>query len=202
MDRPHWYDRLSWLRYCPGVEGASPSSQGRTVRTDGWRSCSDHHFHDPFGVRMDHDGLSNALHAGDRSRPYDRNSGRSVARGAKGASRGQGSRDFGRTDCSAGPSMTVQSPSPGLTRIRHERIPILDGWRAVSILAVLGAHLLPIGPKWLHLNDEAGAFGMALFFTLSGFLIVSFLDAGMPVKTFLLKRCARVVPLSWAAMIF
>ena len=98
--------------------------------------------------------------------------------------------------------MTVQSPSPGLTRIQHERIPILDGWRAVSILAVLGAHLLPIGPKWLHLNDEAGAFGMALFFTLSGFLIVSFLDAGMPVKTFLLKRCARVVPLSWAAMIF
>ena len=98
--------------------------------------------------------------------------------------------------------MTAQTPSPGLTRIRHERIPILDGWRAVSILAVLGAHLLPIGPKWLHLNDEAGAFGMALFFTLSGFLIISFLDAGMPVKTFLLKRCARVVPLSWAAMIF
>ena len=98
--------------------------------------------------------------------------------------------------------MTAQAPSPGLARVRHERIPILDGWRAVSILAVLGAHLLPIGPKWLHLNDEAGAFGMALFFTLSGFLIVSFLDAGMPVKTFLLKRCARVVPLSWLAMIF
>jgi peptidoglycan/LPS O-acetylase OafA/YrhL len=98
--------------------------------------------------------------------------------------------------------MTVQTPPPGLTRIRHERIPILDGWRAVSILAVLGAHLLPIGPKWLHLNDEAGAFGMALFFTLSGFLIIGFLDGGMPVKTFLLKRCARVVPLSWAAMLF
>jgi peptidoglycan/LPS O-acetylase OafA/YrhL len=98
--------------------------------------------------------------------------------------------------------MTAQTPTPGLTRIRHERIPILDGWRAISILAVLGAHLLPIGPKWLRLNDAAGVFGMALFFTLSGFLIVSFLDAGMPVKTFLLKRCARVVPLSWAAMIF
>jgi peptidoglycan/LPS O-acetylase OafA/YrhL len=98
--------------------------------------------------------------------------------------------------------MTAHRPSPGLARIRHERIPILDGWRAVSILAVLGAHLLPIGPKWLQLNEEAGAFGMALFFTLSGFLIVGFLDAGMPVKTFLLKRCARVVPLSWLAMIF
>lgn len=98
--------------------------------------------------------------------------------------------------------MTAQSPAPRLTQVQHERIPILDGWRAVSILAVLGAHLLPLGPKWLRLNEEAGVFGMALFFTLSGFLIVSFLDAGMPVKTFLLKRCARVVPLSWAAMLF
>ena len=98
--------------------------------------------------------------------------------------------------------MTAHAPTSGIVRLKHERIPILDGWRAVSILAVLGAHLLPIGPKWLHLNDEAGAFGMALFFTLSGFLIISFLDAGMPVKTFLLKRCARVVPLSWTAMLF
>jgi peptidoglycan/LPS O-acetylase OafA/YrhL len=98
--------------------------------------------------------------------------------------------------------MTAHTPARVATSMRQERIPILDGWRAVSILAVLGAHLLPIGPKWMRLNEEAGAFGMALFFTLSGFLIISFLDAGMPVKTFLLKRCARVVPLSWAAMLF
>jgi peptidoglycan/LPS O-acetylase OafA/YrhL len=98
--------------------------------------------------------------------------------------------------------MNAPGQAGGLAKLRVERIPILDGWRAISILAVLGAHLLPIGPKWMRLNEEAGAFGMALFFTLSGFLIVSFLDAGMPVRTFLLKRCARVVPLSWAAMIF
>lgn len=98
--------------------------------------------------------------------------------------------------------MTAHTPAAAIDGIRHERIPILDGWRALSILAVLGAHLLPIGPRWMQLNEEAGAFGMALFFTLSGFLIISFLDGGMPVRTFLLKRCARVVPLSWAAMLF
>ena len=52
------------------------------------------------------------------------------------------------------PSGTPARPS--------KRIPILDGWRATSILLVLGAHLLPLGPKVLQLNDTAGAMGMAL----------------------------------------
>ena len=83
-----------------------------------------------------------------------------------------------------------------------KRIPILDGWRATSILLVLGAHLLPIGPKVLGLNETAGAMGMALFFTLSGFLIVQFLAAGAPLGSFVMKRLARIIPLSWAAMLF
>ena len=62
-----------------------------------------------------------------------------------------------------------------------KRIPLLDGWRATSILLVLGSHLLPLGPKVLGLNEAAGAMGMALFFTLSGFLITQFLAAGMPI---------------------
>lgn len=82
-----------------------------------------------------------------------------------------------------------------------KRIPVLDGWRATSILLVLGAHLLPLGPKPLQLNDTAGAIGMALFFTLSGFLIVQFLAAGAPLGLFVMKRLARIVPLSWAAML-
>lgn len=79
---------------------------------------------------------------------------------------------------------------------------MLDGWRATSILLVLGAHLLPLGPKVLALNDLAGAMGMALFFTLSGFLIVQFLAAGAPLGIFVMKRLARIIPLSWAAMLF
>lgn len=81
-----------------------------------------------------------------------------------------------------------------------KRIPVLDGWRATSILLVLGAHLLPLGPKWMHLNDASGAMGMALFFTLSGFLITQFLAAGMPVRQFLARRLARIIPLGWAAV--
>jgi len=80
------------------------------------------------------------------------------------------------------------------------RIPILDGWRAISILLVLGSHLLPLGPHVLQLNWVAGAAGMALFFTLSGFLIVQFLAAGAPLGLFVVKRLARIVPLAWSAM--
>jgi peptidoglycan/LPS O-acetylase OafA/YrhL len=91
-------------------------------------------------------------------------------------------------------------PDQPARKAPSKRIPILDGWRATSILLVLGAHLLPLGPKILQLNAAAGAMGMALFFTLSGFLIVQFLAAGAPLGLFVMKRLARIVPLSWAAM--
>lgn len=80
------------------------------------------------------------------------------------------------------------------------RVPILDGWRAISILLVLGAHLLPLGPHFLQLNLLAATAGMALFFTLSGFLIVRFLAGGAPLGLFVIKRVARIVPLAWSAM--
>lgn len=84
-------------------------------------------------------------------------------------------------------------------RGRIADIPILHGWRAVSILLVLAGHWLPL-PKALQLNYAAGAAGMALFFCLSGFLIASFLDAGEPVSRFMVKRFARIVPLAWMAI--
>jgi peptidoglycan/LPS O-acetylase OafA/YrhL len=84
---------------------------------------------------------------------------------------------------------------------KARRIPVLDGWRATSILLVLGSHLVPLGPHWLELNYAAGAMGMALFFTLSGFLITQFLAAGMKVKDFLARRLARILPLCWTAVI-
>jgi len=86
-----------------------------------------------------------------------------------------------------------------LTGVR-ERLPALDGVRALSILLVLGAHLLPLGPKALQLNATAGLMGMALFFALSGFLIVRFLAEGMPVSTFAVRRLARIVPLAWTGV--
>jgi peptidoglycan/LPS O-acetylase OafA/YrhL len=83
----------------------------------------------------------------------------------------------------------------------RSRVPVLDGWRAISILLVLASHLLPIGPSSLQLNLLAAAAGMAVFFSLSGFLIVTFLYQGMPVWEFLKKRLARILPLAWVAMI-
>jgi peptidoglycan/LPS O-acetylase OafA/YrhL len=76
-------------------------------------------------------------------------------------------------------------------------LPALDGWRGLSILLVLAAHLLPLGPKAWKLNYSAGILGMALFFTLSGFLITSALLRDQHVLRFLIRRCCRIVPLAW-----
>ena len=71
---------------------------------------------------------------------------------------------------------------------------VLDGWRGISIVLVLIAHLVPLGR---FVNTSIGIAGMALFFTLSGFLITSFLlkkDATVP--DFLIRRFFRIVPLA------
>ena len=81
------------------------------------------------------------------------------------------------------------------------RFAVLDGWRGISILAVLACHLLPLGPGRWHINHAAGVFGMALFFTLSGFLITTFLLKRGDVKDFLIRRLCRIVPLSWPALV-
>lgn len=73
-------------------------------------------------------------------------------------------------------------------------IAALDGVRALSILFVLAAHTLPLGPKALQLNAASGAMGMSLFFCLSGFLIVSLLSRNADAVSFLIRRVLRIVP--------
>ena len=73
--------------------------------------------------------------------------------------------------------------------------------RATSILLVLAGHLLPLGPSVLRLNDVAGLMGMGLFFAISGFLIVRFLAEGIALSAFAARRLARILPLSWTAML-
>ena len=89
-------------------------------------------------------------------------------------------------------------PAPGAPG--HHRLKMLDGWRALSILAVLAAHLLPLGPARWNVNAEAGVIGMAAFFTLSGFLIVSILRRDPDVGRFLVRRITRIVPLAWTVL--
>jgi peptidoglycan/LPS O-acetylase OafA/YrhL len=83
----------------------------------------------------------------------------------------------------------------------ESRYKVLDGWRGISILLVLSAHLLPLGPKSLKLNHLAGVSGMAVFFVLSGFLIANQLAGGMPVKSFLIRRFFRIAPLAWLGLL-
>jgi peptidoglycan/LPS O-acetylase OafA/YrhL len=77
------------------------------------------------------------------------------------------------------------------------RFPSLDGWRAISILLVLAGHLFPLGPKAYLINESVAALGMAIFFTLSGFLITTTLLYRPSVREFLIRRLCRIVPLAW-----
>ena len=77
------------------------------------------------------------------------------------------------------------------------RFPALDGWRGISILLVLAGHLFPLGPKPFNMNECIAALGMAIFFTLSGFLITTTLLHRSSVSEFLTRRLCRIVPLAW-----
>lgn len=87
--------------------------------------------------------------------------------------------------------------SVAIAQKEADRYQVLDGWRGLSILIVLAAHLLPLGPKSWQLNETAGPLGMSLFFTLSGFLITNFLLKKQNVLDFLIRRFFRIIPLAW-----
>jgi len=78
-----------------------------------------------------------------------------------------------------------------------QHIHVLDGWRGLSILFVLAAHLLPLGDNSWQLNSMAGLLGMSLFFILSGFLITNFLYKNQNITVFLIRRFFRILPLAW-----
>lgn len=102
-----------------------------------------------------------------------------------------------------------------------KHISVLDGWRGVSIVLVLLAHLMPLpgakfmaslsgvlngvapgriqidASKW-NFNDATGIFGMVIFFNLSGFLITNFLlTKNATTASFLIRRFFRIIPLVW-----
>ena len=80
------------------------------------------------------------------------------------------------------------------------RIPSLDGLRAISILAVVVGHGVPIFGIQSHLMGHLGNFGVRVFFLISGFLITTLLlkewDAtgGISIKNFYIRRALRIFP--------
>ncbi len=92
------------------------------------------------------------------------------------------------------PSPVALPPAADARMGRMPRLPVLDGWRACSILAVLACHMLPLGPAHWRLNVAAGCMGMSIFFTLSGFLITSTLYFHPSVRDFIIRRLFRILP--------
>ena len=87
-----------------------------------------------------------------------------------------------------------------------QRIPSLDGLRALSISMVLAAHSIPLSQRnwlvWKVIGN--GDMGVAIFFVISGFLITSLLlrehgETGrVSLKLFYVRRAFRILPPFWA----
>lgn len=86
-------------------------------------------------------------------------------------------------------------------------VPTLDGWRAISVLAVIYFHCLQNGIRpesfWGRIAIRAHV-GVDVFFAISGFLICGKLlrelrESGtISLKKFYLRRCFRIFPAVWA----
>src|SRR5688572_14204575 len=91
----------------------------------------------------------------------------------------------------SGSSMTSLKPS--------NYIPTLDGWRAVSIIAVIGFHTFA-GENWWLLPFKYGYKGVSIFFGISGYLICSRLldeqdkHGKINLKSFYIRRVFRILP--------
>ncbi|MCX6893536.1 MAG: acyltransferase [Verrucomicrobia bacterium] len=101
-----------------------------------------------------------------------------------------------------------QTEQNGLKQL-GSRIPSLDGWRAVSIIMVLGGHCKVVHgfPEYLKhswLWFFAGDLGVRFFFTISGLLITWLLlqeeqkTGGINLTNFYIRRAIRILPVYFA----
>ncbi len=90
-------------------------------------------------------------------------------------------------------------------RTLPSRFPSLDGWRALSILMVLGEHSIytyDCPPRTSHRLDTIfdGSLGVRFFFVISGFLITYLLlkehaeTGALNIKRFYARRALRILP--------
>lgn len=92
------------------------------------------------------------------------------------------------------------SGNPKLQKMENQpnRIPCLDGLRAISIGLVVFSHF--VGALGLQLNTTVGNLGVRVFFVISGFLITSILatefekTSNLNLKKFYFRRTLRIFP--------
>ncbi|HTE88387.1 MAG TPA: acyltransferase, partial [Terriglobales bacterium] len=88
----------------------------------------------------------------------------------------------------------------------NNRIPSLDGMRALSILMVLVGHAAfsngsPVTPNhWTHTYAH---YGVCIFFVISGFLITTILEkerastGKIDLRRFFIRRAYRILPVAY-----
>jgi peptidoglycan/LPS O-acetylase OafA/YrhL len=104
------------------------------------------------------------------------------------------------------------NPAKTVGKISTTRFPSLDGWRAVSIIMVLGSHCKVVAgfPKsldrifyWLFDGD----LGVRCFFVISGFLITYLLlqedsqTGSVSLRKFYIRRALRILPVYFAFLL-
>lgn len=102
-------------------------------------------------------------------------------------------------------------PRAADTPLSAHKMPQLDALRAIAALSVLFAHFVWYPPRWLTIIPWA-AFGVQLFFVLSGFLITGILLDGRKqveaggslfwmLRQFYIRRFLRIFPLYYAVIL-
>jgi peptidoglycan/LPS O-acetylase OafA/YrhL len=97
---------------------------------------------------------------------------------------------------------TAETAAPAVTRSSGDRIPSLDGLRALSIAAVILGHAVATHgvPQSFLILSHAGNLGVRMFFVISGFLITSLLikelaaTGTVSIRGFYLRRTFRILP--------
>jgi peptidoglycan/LPS O-acetylase OafA/YrhL len=107
-------------------------------------------------------------------------------------------------------ALSVGTPSAGVQKpLSSGRLPGVDGWRAISIAMVLGAHSTAMAgfqSQWYTAFKWAfdGNLGVRFFFVISGFLITFLMvqeqhkNGSVSLRKFYLRRALRILPVYYA----
>jgi len=103
--------------------------------------------------------------------------------------------------------MDTNSQGTAAAQLPGRRISILDGWRGVSIVLVIGGHLVEFrygsgvtGRAAAELADKISVLGVCIFFVISGLIITRLAlreqaaSGHFSARKFYIRRLLRIVP--------